>query len=59
VHTENLGADSYIYVDVGTGEPVNVRAPGKASFAPGTKLGLAPIESNIHRFGADGKPLAS
>jgi len=58
VHTENLGADSFVYVDVGGAEPITVRVIGTAIYAPGTALQLSPLEGHVHRFGADGKPVS-
>ncbi|MDO8360522.1 MAG: ABC transporter ATP-binding protein, partial [Devosia sp.] len=38
IYSENLGSDSYIYVDVGSSEPIVVRQPGKASYHSGDML---------------------
>eukprot|EP01037_Dinobryon_pediforme_P007734 gene7734-7796_t len=58
VHTENLGADSFVYVNIGLEEPLTVRVIGTAFYAPGTHLNLSPDEGYVHRFNADGKPVA-
>jgi len=56
IHTENLGADSYVYVEIGTDEPVIVRQNGATRFETGQSVGLVPNEPLIHRFSADGRP---
>ncbi|HEY4203040.1 MAG TPA: ABC transporter ATP-binding protein [Devosiaceae bacterium] len=58
VHSENLGSDSYVYVDIGTGEPLVVRQEGTARHQPGETLAISPTGA-IHRFDAAGKPLAA
>ena len=58
VHTENLGADSFVYVHIGQDEPLTVRVIGTAFYAPGTVLHVAPLDGHVHRFDADGKPVA-
>ncbi|HTJ58553.1 MAG TPA: ABC transporter ATP-binding protein [Devosiaceae bacterium] len=57
VHAEMLGSDSYIYVDVGSAEPMIVRQNGTTSKQLGDVLSLAPIPNAVHRFDAQGKPL--
>jgi multiple sugar transport system ATP-binding protein len=57
VHSENLGSDSYIYVDVGSDEPLIVRQNGTTTKQLGDKLELAPMGDVVHRFDASGKPL--
>jgi multiple sugar transport system ATP-binding protein len=57
VHSEMLGSDSYIYVDVGSDEPLIVRQSGTTSKQLGDVLQLAPIGDAVHRFDAQGKPL--
>jgi multiple sugar transport system ATP-binding protein len=58
VHCEKLGADSYVYVDIGTAQPLIVRESGVTTRRTGDVLHLAPLEGHIHRFDADGKPVA-
>ena len=54
VHAENLGADHYLFVDIGVSEPLVVRQPGKQFTALGTEIGLTPQSKHAHRFdGAD------
>ncbi len=57
VHVEDLGSDHYLFVEIGSDEPLIVRRPGKADIALGTRLTLAPMAGQLHRFDADGKPV--
>ncbi|CAN7417562.1 ABC transporter ATP-binding protein [Devosia sp. LjRoot3] len=57
IHTENLGADSYVYLDMGQEEPVVVRLDGAVSYQSGQVLKVSPQEERIHRFDAAGKPI--
>ena len=57
IHTENLGADAYVYLEMGAEEPVVVRLEGAASYHSGDTLRVSPIEDKIHRFDAGGKPI--
>jgi len=60
VHSENLGSDSYIYVDIGSDMPLIVRQNGTTSKQLGDKLSLSPIDdSSVHRFDAAGKPMVN
>ena len=59
IYSENLGSDSYIYVDIGAGEPVVVRQNGKATFHAGDTLSFSPRGSEYHRFDKSGRPLAA
>ena len=57
VHYENLGSDNYLFVDIGSTEPLIVRVDGKEEVPVGTKVGIRPLEGHLHRFGEDGRPL--
>jgi multiple sugar transport system ATP-binding protein len=57
LHVEDLGSDHYIFVEIGSDEPVIVRRPGKATIEVGTNVSLAPQRQHLHRFDADGKPI--
>ena len=59
VHSENLGSDSYVYVEVGSEMPLIVRQNGTSSKKLGETLHLAPIGNTVHRFDAAGKPLSN
>jgi multiple sugar transport system ATP-binding protein len=57
IYSENLGSDSYIYVDIGSEEPIIVRQNGKASYHAGDALSFSPQGNQFHRFDAAGLPL--
>ncbi|WP_108260360.1 ABC transporter ATP-binding protein [Mangrovicoccus ximenensis] len=57
VHAEDLGSDTYLYVDVGAEEPVVVRREGRRAVALGETLGLRPRPEHLHRFDGGGLPL--
>ncbi|TPP06675.1 ABC transporter ATP-binding protein [Rhizobium glycinendophyticum] len=57
VHSEMLGSDSYVYVDIGTSEPIVVRQEGTATLKPGETVALSPIEQELHRFDRDGRAI--
>ncbi len=57
VHYENLGSDNYIFVDIGSEEPMIVREDGTVTLELGTKVGIRPQPHNLHRFDANGKPI--
>jgi multiple sugar transport system ATP-binding protein len=58
VHSENLGSDTYIYVEVGSDQPLIVRQDGTSRHRSGEQLHLAPIdEAHLHRFNAEGRPM--
>jgi len=58
IHTENLGADSYVYLEMGTEEPVVVRLDGPNTYRSGDVVQISPMEDKLHRFNAAGKPVA-
>ena len=53
--TEHLGADTFLHVDLTTGEKLVVRASGDFTGKPGEMVALRPQEQRIHRFDAGGK----
>ena len=57
VHAENLGSDNYLFVDIGSEEPVLVRQEGKTSIPWGAHIGIRPHEADLHRFDEKGAPL--
>ncbi len=57
IYSENLGSDSFIYVDIGAEEAVIVRQEGKASYHAGETISFGPQGNLFHRFDAEGKPL--
>ena len=59
VHSESLGADSFIYLDIGDEELMTVRLPGTAEVAAGTTLSVAPKAQHYHLFDASGRVVAA
>jgi multiple sugar transport system ATP-binding protein len=57
MHSENLGSDSYIYVDIGTIEPVIVREDGTKRHTIDEIVSIAPAEGRVHRFDTAGRPI--
>ncbi len=57
LHVEDLGSDHYLFVEIGSDEPVIVRRPGKANIAVGAQVSLAPQPGHLYRFDADGRPI--
>ncbi len=56
VFCEALGADTLVHVDAGAAEPVIVKT-GPTILEPGTPVGLAFEEADLHAFDAQGKAL--
>ncbi len=57
VHSERLGSDSYVYLDVGTNEPVVIREAGNSERHPGEVLDFSLLGDHLHRFDANGHPV--
>ena len=57
IHTEILGSDSFVFVDVGATEPVIVRETGKTASIPGQTIQMSPMDNHLHKFDAAGKPV--
>ncbi|QND52808.1 ABC transporter ATP-binding protein [Phyllobacterium sp. 628] len=57
--SENLGSETYLYIDIGAKDPLVVRQDGTASQQPGELLHISPINDNVHRFDQSGRPAAS
>jgi len=57
IHSENLGSDSYTYVDIGSDEPVIVREDGTSKHVPDEVISIAPQPGRVYRFDQAGKPL--
>ena len=57
VHSEMLGSDSYVYLDVGADEPVIVREGGTSRHQPGQTLRISPTPGQVHRFDAGGRAI--
>ncbi|HHG90204.1 MAG TPA: ABC transporter ATP-binding protein [Devosia sp.] len=59
MHIENLGSDSFIYIDIGQKEPIVVRQQGRATCGLGETVSISPIGDQTHKFAEDGKPVSS
>ncbi len=57
IHSEILGSDSFVYLDIGTPEPLVVRETGVSRHQPGDNLGVSPVAGAIHRFDPSGRAL--
>lgn len=57
IHAENLGSDNFLFVDIGTDEPILVRQEGKTAIPWGAQIGVRPLIENLHRFDEAGRPL--
>ncbi|MBY3305140.1 ATP-binding cassette domain-containing protein [Rhizobium laguerreae] len=57
IHSEILGADSFVYLDIGADEPFVVREAGVSRHSPGQTLGLVPLAGHVHRFDRSGRAL--
>ncbi len=55
IHVEDLGADRYLYLDVGAAELLVVREQDGRDIAVGDRFTVAPKPENIHRFDASGQ----
>lgn len=55
IHTEILGSDTYVYIDLGLEEPLVVRESGVAVRKSGETLSVSPAGDNIHRFDEKGR----
>ncbi len=57
--TEDLGADSYIYLDIGGEHPLVVRQDGKTKFHTGDTINVEPRPDHVYRFDEQGRPIAN
>jgi multiple sugar transport system ATP-binding protein len=57
IHSENLGADSFVYLDIGESEPLVIREDGTSKSRPGDVVSVQPHAGAIYRFDQNGKPL--
>ncbi len=58
IHEENLGSDTFVYVDIGANEPLVVRVDGTASHKTGAQVSVAPQQGKLYRFDDAGKPIS-
>ncbi len=59
IHTEKLGADSFIYMDIGADEPMTVRENGTTTYKTGDRVSVKAADGRLHRFGEDGRPVTA
>jgi multiple sugar transport system ATP-binding protein len=59
IYSEDLGSDSYIYVDIGEEEPVIIRQDGKTPYRSGDTVSFRPKENLFHLFDQSGAPLTT
>jgi multiple sugar transport system ATP-binding protein len=57
IHSENLGSDTFTFVNIGSEEPIIVRQEGKVDIPYGTQLGISPMKQHLHRFDASERPI--
>ena len=57
VHAEDVGSDTYVFVDIGSDEPLIVRCGGRQAVELGKAVGLKPQTEQLHRFDAKGHPM--
>ena len=57
IHSENLGSDTFLFVDIGEKEPVLVRQEGKSAIGLGARIGIRPRSEHLHRFDQAGRPM--
>jgi multiple sugar transport system ATP-binding protein len=57
VHAEDLGSDTFLFVDIGADEPLIVRREGHRTISFGQRVGLKPREDHLYRFDAQGAPI--
>ncbi|MBJ7554901.1 ABC transporter ATP-binding protein [Marinomonas spartinae] len=56
MHTENLGSDFFVFIDLGTSDHLVVRLDGQERIKLGTRLSVRPLEKHLHRFDNNGLP---
>jgi len=57
IHSENLGADSFLYIDIGNEDPLTVRQSGTTNLVAGQTISVGPIADNFHLFDKSGQPI--
>jgi len=57
MHSENLGSDSFLYIDINANNPVIVRQEGKSPIQIGSEVGVLVNDKRIYRFDDNGNPL--
>jgi multiple sugar transport system ATP-binding protein len=57
IHTEVLGSDSFIFVDVGSTNPLIVRENGTTKHSLDKTVSLTPLKGYVHRFDEAGRAI--
>ncbi len=57
IHSEVLGSDSYLFVDIGSNEPVIVRENGTTKVKVDDVVALSPQKDRVHRFNEAGRAI--
>lgn len=57
VHFENLGPDSFVYLDIGQNKPITLRESGKSAQRVGETVAFSPHGKHYYRFDSNGLPL--
>ena len=57
IHSETLGSDSFVFVDVGSSEPIIVRETGTTIYSVDAKVSVAPLKGRVHLFNAQGRAI--
>ena len=57
VHSENLGSDTYVYLDIGGEEPLVIRQKEPHPIPLNTEIGVRPHDEHLYRFDEKGLPL--
>ena len=58
VHSESLGADSFVYLDIGDEDLMTVRMAGDATLTGGETISVSPIGQRFYLFDEGGHPVA-
>ena len=57
IHTEKMGSDTYVFIDVGTKDPVIVRETGTTKHEVGDAASISPLKGQVHRFDEQGNSI--
>ena len=57
IHSEVLGSDSYLFVDIGGSEPVIVRENGTTTHKVDETISISPLKGYVHRFNEAGRAI--
>ncbi|MBG1232553.1 ABC transporter ATP-binding protein [Aestuariivirga litoralis] len=57
IHSEKMGSDTYVFVELGGAEPVIVRETGTSKHDVDDKVQIGPMKGYVHRFNEAGKTL--